>query len=81
MIEQITTRHLQELQHEFRNHPYKANRFMALISTMFNLAIQWGWAAENPTKGVEKYHEHKRQRWLNDKEPPPLSRKSRRQLH
>lgn len=35
---------------------------------MFNLAIQWGWRLDNPIKGVEKYSEQKRYRWLNDQE-------------
>ncbi len=35
---------------------------------MFNLAIQWGWRLDNPIKGVEKYSEQKRYRWLNDEE-------------
>jgi integrase len=67
-IEEVTSKCLQELHREFKDRPYEANRLMALLSKMFSLAIQWRWISENPAKGVEKYHEEKRQRWLNDEE-------------
>ena len=35
---------------------------------MFSLAIRWGWRTDNPAKGVEKYHEERRTRWLSDDE-------------
>ena len=35
---------------------------------MFNLAIQWGWRADNPASGIKKYQEHKRTRWLQEDE-------------
>ncbi len=67
-IEEITTRDIQILHYELRDTPYKANRVRALLSKMFNVAIQWNWAEVNPVNGVEKYHENKRQRWLNEEE-------------
>ncbi len=59
---------LQKLHFNFKETPYKANRVRALLSKMFNLAIQWGWRLDNPTNGVEKYQEYKRHRWLNNEE-------------
>lgn len=41
---------------------------LALLSKMFSLSIRWGWRADNPAKGVEKFHEEKRTRWLSDEE-------------
>jgi integrase len=35
---------------------------------MFNLAVEWKWRPDNPVKGVERYQEHKRERWLSDEE-------------
>lgn len=35
---------------------------------MFSLAVRWGWRPDNPAKGVEKYHEDKRTRWLSEEE-------------
>jgi integrase len=35
---------------------------------MFELSIKWGYRADNPAKGVGKFHEEKRHRWLSDDE-------------
>lgn len=53
---------------EMRATPYMANRIRALLSNMFNFAIKWKWLADNPAFNVEKYKEHKRNRWLNEDE-------------
>ena len=42
------------------NGPIEANRMHALASTMFNLAIKWGWRADNPFKFVAKNREEPR---------------------
>lgn len=34
-----------------------ANRYLALLSRMFTLAIQWGHLERNPVRGVKKYKE------------------------
>ncbi len=67
-IEKISTLDLQKIHAELQETPYKANKLRDLLSKMFNLAIQWGWRSDNPVKGVEKYKEYKRHRWLNDEE-------------
>lgn len=43
---------------------YAANRLLALLSRIFNLGNRWGYAAENPAQGVERFHEVKRERFL-----------------
>jgi integrase len=48
--------------------PYRANRILALLSTMFELAIKQGWHSDNPTKGVKRNHEEKRERYLSSDE-------------
>jgi len=35
---------------------------------MFSLAIDWKWTSENPSKGIPRFHEEKRERWLSKKE-------------
>src|SRR3954470_18393079 len=35
---------------------------------MFNLAVGWGWRSDNPVKGIKRYEEEKRHRWLQDDE-------------
>ena len=53
--------------------PYQANRAVALLSKIFNLAEKWGLRPDNsnPTKHTEKYREHKKERYLT---PEELSR-------
>ena len=48
--------------------PYHANRVLALLSKMFNLAIRWRWRADNPVRGVERNQEPKRSRYLSTDE-------------
>jgi integrase len=45
--------------------PYQANRAVAVLSRMFNLAIRWGWRTDNPAKGIERNQEVKRDRYLS----------------
>jgi len=56
-----------------KEHPYQANRVLALLSKMFNLAIEWEWIGRNPAKGVKKYHEEQRHRWLSTEEISKLT--------
>jgi len=44
---------------------YMANRCLTLLATMFNLAAQWKLVARNPTKGIKRFREEKRERFLN----------------
>jgi integrase len=47
-----------------------ANRCLALLSKMFNLAEVWGWRPEqsNPVRHIEKYKEARRERYLSGEE-------------
>src|SRR5262249_7283667 len=53
-----------------RGAPHRANRVVGLLSKMFNLAIHWGWRTDkhNPTRGVERNPETKRERYLSGAE-------------
>lgn len=53
---------------------YAANRVLALLSTMFNKAGEWGWQGSNPCKGVKKFREESRERFLTEAEMPRLLR-------
>ncbi|AIF82061.1 hypothetical protein I862_07535 [endosymbiont of Acanthamoeba sp. UWC8] len=57
-----------------RKTPYGANRCLAAISTMFNMAELWGLRADgtNPCKHIKKYTEHKRELYLNKDEAKRL---------
>jgi len=50
--------------------PYEANRALALISAMWNWAARHGDVslADNPSKGIERYPEHGRERYLTSAE-------------
>jgi integrase len=67
-VAEIGMNDIQKLHNGLAGTPYQANRVLALLSKMFSLAIRWGWRPDNPAKGVEKYHEDKRTRWLSDEE-------------
>ncbi|MBP6952516.1 MAG: tyrosine-type recombinase/integrase [Alphaproteobacteria bacterium] len=71
-VDAISIFDLQKLHSELQETPYRANRVRALLSKMFNLAVQWGWRSDNPVIGVEKYQEYKRHRWLDAEEAQRL---------
>lgn len=58
--------------------PYRANRVVALMSKMFSLAsTQWRdlyGLDHNPAKGIEKYQEEKRRRYLGSDELASLTK-------
>ena len=64
----ISRRDIENLHLRLEKTPYQANRALSLLSKMFSLAIAWGWRADNPTQGISRYQEEKRDRWLNDEE-------------
>ena len=53
--------------------PYQANRVLALLRKMFNLAKIWGlFSGDNPVTGIEKFKEEKRERFVEEYELPRL---------
>ena len=67
-VEAVTRRDVETIHVALRDRPYQANRVLALLSKMFNLAVDWGWRPDNPVKGIERYQEEKRDRWLSNEE-------------
>lgn len=67
-VSEITSRDMEDLHHSMKGRPYQANRTMALLSKMFSLAIKWEWRTDNPCRGIEKYPEEKRERYLSPDE-------------
>jgi integrase len=68
----ITRRDVERLHVELRQSSgiYAANRTLALLSTMFNKASEWGWHGSNPCRGVKKFREESRERFLTESEMP-----------
>jgi len=67
-VDAIGRRDVEAIQVGMKDRPYQANRVLSLLSKMFNLAIEWKWRPDNPAKGIERYQEQKRERWLSDEE-------------
>lgn len=67
-VESIDRRAIETLHLKLSKTPYKANHVLALLSKMFSLAVSWGWRHDNPVRGIQKYQEEKRDRWLNHEE-------------
>ena len=59
-----------KLHHSLRRIPYQANRVLGVLSVMFSQAENWNLRpiASNPCRGVKKYKETKRERYLNKEE-------------
>ena len=51
-------------------HPVVANRVLALVSSIFGRAIEWGLAENNPAKGIRRNRETSRARFLQADELP-----------
>jgi len=67
-VSSVGRRDIEAIHITMKERPYQANRILSLLSKMFNLAVEWGWRPDNPAKGVERYQEHKRDRWLSEDE-------------
>jgi integrase len=64
----VGKRDIEALHASLKATPYQANRVLALLSKMFSVAIEWGWRADNPAKGIQRFHEDRRERWLSAEE-------------
>lgn len=59
-----------------RTYPYTANRLLELISKMCALARIWGFVDEtaiNPARGITRFREEKRERFITPQELPRLA--------
>ncbi|WP_342627086.1 tyrosine-type recombinase/integrase [Nguyenibacter vanlangensis] len=69
-VADITRADIADFHGEQRHIPYQANRTLGVISKMFSLADLWGIRADgiNPCRGVRRYKEEKRERYLTGEE-------------
>ena len=56
----------QYMDHRGKSSEVRANREVALLSHMFTKAIRWGVVEENPCRGVERFKEKARTRYIED---------------
>jgi len=75
-VTDITRADVQKLHHGMKDTPYQANRTLALVSKMMNLAERRGIRPDgtNPSRHVERYHEKKRRRYLSAAELAELGK-------
>jgi integrase len=66
-VAEITRAEVSKLHHANRAAPYQANRVLAVLSKMFNLAERWGLRPDgsNPCRHIERFAERKRERFLS----------------
>ena len=64
-LQAVGKRDIESLHASLKATPYQANRVLALLSKMFSLAVEWGWRSENPARGVPRFHEDRRERWMS----------------
>ncbi len=64
----ITRRDIENLHRSLQATPYRANRLLSLLGKAFALAVEWEWRSDNPVRGLKKFPEEKRTRWLDQEE-------------
>jgi integrase len=69
-VADVTREDVTQLHHAHRVTPYQANRILAVLSKMFNLAERWAVRPDgsNPCRHIEKFAERKRERMLSPEE-------------
>lgn len=69
-VADVTRAQVAALHHKMRDKPTQANRTIEVVSKMFNLAEEWDLRAPgtNPRRGIKKYPETKRERFLSEAE-------------
>src|SRR5262249_51304042 len=69
-IADLTRADVAGFHHHFRDRPYQANRSIAVLSKMMNLAEAWGLRTDgaNPCRHIKKFKEVKRERYLTPEE-------------
>jgi len=69
-VADVTRRDVERLHQARRNTPTEANRALACLSTLFNIAEQWGFRPDgsNPCRHIEKYPQRRRERFLSPAE-------------
>jgi integrase len=69
-VAEVTRLEIAKLHHRLRATPYEANRTVAVLSKIFNLAELWGLRPDgsNPCRHVRRYKEAKRERFLVEDE-------------
>ncbi len=70
LVKDVTFGDVERMHHSRRTTPFQANRAVAVLSKMMSWAIRAGHRPDrqNPCKGMERFKERKRQRFLSEAE-------------
>lgn len=65
-VADLTSADVARLHHSLRASPYTANRAAAVLGVMCSCALRWRWRTDgvNPVRGLERFREQKRERFL-----------------
>lgn len=68
--EMITRRDVAKIHDRMQDKPFQANRLLAVVGAMYAFAGKRGHVPDgcNPARGIEKYREHRRERFLTGEE-------------
>ena len=58
VVDQITGQHVRQFLHAYPS-PGRANKLVAILSSVLGWCVEWGWLRENPCTGIKR---HKRQK-------------------
>jgi integrase len=64
-VSAVGRRDVEALHTSLRTTPVQANRVLALVSKVFSWAMDSGLRADNPARGVKRFHEERRESWLS----------------
>ncbi len=67
-INAINKKEIEMFHSSFSETPRMGNRLLELLRVMFNMAVSWDVIEKNPTQGIKKFPEHKRERYLSQEE-------------
>ena len=74
-IQALTRAKAKEWHQEMRDSPYEANRALAYLSKMMSLAAdEWELIPNNPCRGLKRFPEKKRERFLTEEELAELGK-------
>ena len=63
-VRAVRRRDIEKLHRSLEATPYQANRVLALCSKLFACAVAWEYRLDNPCRGIERYPEPARKRYL-----------------
>lgn len=73
-LEAVTYSKVSDLVDKMKGSPIAANRVLSLLSTMFNFACRpLEWTEKNPCRGVKRYPENKRRRYMVGEEAAKIA--------